>query len=175
MLVPQQGPPAHSSRPRGGHSPQGGASTFLRWVPKFGIRQDGHGNFDWQLGGGLWSAAPTSTRRVPILGAAGAENWHFWVAIPMEITSLGSFRNADVPISSEAHVRSGNLVSDSRSDHGKVLFLRVLCGSFGFSDFGHVVLPPPRGKCPPLAHTQEGVERRLPVAGGGMMCAQRSW
>ena len=52
---------------------------------------------------------------MPILGAAGAENWHFGVAIPMEITSLGSFRNADVPISSEAHVRSGNLVSDSQS------------------------------------------------------------
>ena len=63
---------------------------------------------------------------MPILGAAGAENWHFGVAIPMEITSLGSFRNADVPISSEAHVRSGNLVSDSRSDHGKVSVLRVL-------------------------------------------------
>ena len=50
----------------------------------------------------------------------GAEIWHFGVAIPMEITSLGSFRNADVPISSEAHVRSANLVSDSQSDHGKV-------------------------------------------------------
>ena len=100
--------------------------------PKFGIRQDGHGIFDWKFGGGLWSAAPTSTRRVPILGAAGAENWHFGVAIPMEITSLGSFRNADVPISSEAHVRSGNLVSDSRSDLGKVFVLCVLfCADTG--------------------------------------------
>ena len=97
-----------------------------REAPKFGIRQDGHGNFDWKFGGGLWSAAPTSTRRVPILGAAGAENRHLGVVIPREIASLGSFRNADVPISSEAHVRSGNLVSDSRSDHGEVFVLRVL-------------------------------------------------
>ena len=74
-------------------------------------------------------------------GRLGAENWHLGVAIPMEITSLGSFRNADVPISSEAHVRSGNLVSDSRSDHGKVFVLRVLYRSFGFSDLGRVVPP----------------------------------
>ena len=86
---------------------------------------------------------------MPILGAAGAENWHFGVAIPMEITSLGSFRNADVPISSEAHVRSGNLVSDSRSDHGKVLFASFAFKSFGFSDFGRVVLTPPRGSARP--------------------------
>ena len=111
---------AVGERARGGHSPSAGGTNCPCWVPKFGIRQDGHGNFDWKIGGGLWSAAPTSTRRVPILGAAGAEIWHFGVAIPMEITSLGSFRNDDVPISSEAHVRSGNLVSDSRSDHGKV-------------------------------------------------------
>ena len=86
---------------------------------------------------------------MPILGAAGAENWHFGVAIPMEITSLGSFRNADVPISSEAHVRSGNLVSDSRSDHGKVLFGSLGYESFGFSDFGRVVLTRQRGSAPP--------------------------
>ena len=86
---------------------------------------------------------------MPILGAAGAENRHFGVAIPMEITSLGSFRNADVPISSEAHVRSGNLVSDSRSDHGKVLFASFAYESFGFSDLGRVVLTPPRGSAPP--------------------------
>ena len=78
------------------------------------------------FGGGLWSAAPTSTRRVPILGAAGAENWHFGVASPMEITSLGLFRNADCTMRSGRYLVGRFLVSDRRSEFGKVVFLRVL-------------------------------------------------
>ena len=54
------------------------------------------------------------------------QNWGLGVVVPKEIVILGSFRKADVPIRSKAHVRSGNLVSDSRSDHGKVFVLRVL-------------------------------------------------
>ena len=111
------------TRSRGGSSPSGVVACSRVKPPKFGIRQHGHGNFDWKFGGGLWSAAPTSTRRVPILGAAGAENWHFGVASPMEITSLGLFRNADCTMRSGRYLVGRFLVSDRRSEFGKVFFL----------------------------------------------------
>ena len=100
------------------------------------------------FGGGLWSAAPTSTRRVPILGAAGAENWHFGVASPMEITSLGLFRNADCTMRSGRYLVGRFLVSDPRSEFGKVFFLPFLHESVAYADLARVVLTPTGGSAP---------------------------
>ena len=62
-----------------------------------------------------------------IFGAAGAGTGQ-GVVIPRETAGeFGVLKNADVPISSAAHVRSGNLVSDSRSDHGKASSFNRQC------------------------------------------------